>query len=74
MNTRKLFMQIALENNTTPQEIRKEIEKAIDEAMNNPDPKTRIFWDNIPKRGARPTPEEVIAYAAAEVKKKRSLS
>ncbi len=74
MNTKKLFMQIAIENNTTPEEVRREIEKAIDEAMSSPDPQARIFWENIPKKSAKPTPEEVIAYIAGEIKKKRSLS
>jgi hypothetical protein len=28
----------------------------------NPDPAIQAHWNNMPKKGAKPTPEEVIAY------------
>ena len=42
--------------------IRQEIEKAIEEALKDPDWEARAFWFSIPHKSKIPTPEEVIAY------------
>ncbi|MCM1132952.1 MAG: sporulation initiation factor Spo0A C-terminal domain-containing protein [Ruminococcus flavefaciens] len=73
--TNKTFLRkIAEEYNTTPDEVLREIQLAIDEAMNNPDPEIRRNWENIPCKGDKPSPEEVIAYISSEVGKRRGLS
>lgn len=44
--------------------VRYEIEIAIFAASNCTDPKVQAFWESVPRKGERPTPEEVIVYLA----------
>lgn len=74
MKLNGIFRQIAKENNTTPKEVKKEIQKAIDVVTNSDNPQVRAYLKDIPKKGAKPTPEEFIAYCADEAKRKRRLS
>lgn len=74
MKLNDIFRQIAKENNTTPKEIKKEIQKAIDVVTNSDNPQVRDYLKDIPKKGAKPTPEEFIAYCVDEAKRKRRLS
>ena len=60
--------KVAANNNTTPAEVRREIEAAIRWARLNPDPKVREFWASIPHKGEYPTPEEAIVYLSNRVK------
>ena len=67
-NNKDLFDAIGKENGVTAEEVRREIEKAIMEARNNPDPEKqaefkKYFGDGIP------TPEEFIHSLAKELKK-----
>jgi len=50
------------------EKIRKEIQIAIDSGLSNPDPVIQANWAKIPKKGAKHTPEEVIAYMAEKIK------
>lgn len=74
MKLNDIFRQIAKENNTTPKEIKREIQKAIDVVTNSDNPQVRDYLKDIPKKGAKPTPEEFIAYCVDEAKRKRRLS
>ncbi len=69
-----IFKEVAKQFNTTPDEVKNEIQQAIDEAFNNPDPKIRRFWDNIPRKSDRPTAEEVIEHMSYEIMKRRNMS
>lgn len=62
MNTdfQKILEKIALQHNTTPEEVYREMQIAIDAAYDNDDPQVRKQWEAIPFKGDRPTPEEVI--------------
>lgn len=62
MNTdfQKILKKIALQHNTTPEEVYREMQIAIDAAYDNDDPQVRKQWETIPFKGDRPTPEEVI--------------
>ena len=60
--------EVALKNNMSVEEVRKEIQAAIDAGMVNPDPAVRGYWANIPKQSDRPTPEEFIGYMAKKIK------
>lgn len=60
--------QVALMNNTSPEEVRKEMENAIKEVRNSPNPEAqaifrKLFGDKIP------TPEEFIYTVANDIKK-----
>lgn len=55
---------IAAKEGISVEEVRREIQLAIDEAMKNPDPKVQAEWRKIPKKGKKPTPEEVIEFVS----------
>lgn len=63
----QILKQIARENEVSVEEVRKEIAAAIREGMHCPDPAVRQAWDAIPRKQETPTPEEVIAYLAAQI-------
>ena len=77
MRMRKILKQVARENGVTVKEVREEMQKAINEAWQNP-PRdggvTAAYQRRVPCRGTIPTPEELIRYAAAEIKKQAGCS
>lgn len=65
----KLALQeVAAYNNTTVEEVRKEIMIAMEAGRNNPDPAVQALWAQIPHEGDKPTPEEFIAFLSARIK------
>lgn len=62
----ELLAQVAEEFGVTPEEVYRDIEEAIAAAMAeaaaDPDPTAREIWARMPRAGARPTPEEMIAF------------
>jgi len=65
MDMNRIFEQIAREHGTTPEEVRREIQKSIDAAFDHPaDDLAAYRLRQIPCKGARPTPEEFIVYVA----------
>ena len=65
----KILMQIAAENHTTVEEVRKEIAEAIAAGMQHPDPEIQTKWRAMSQTGGTPTPEEAIRYLTREAKK-----
>ena len=63
----KAIEQVALRRGVDVEEVRREIEKAIEARMSNPDPKVQEYWAKIPRKGEKPTPEEVIVYAKRKI-------
>lgn len=59
-NLQEILEKIAKNNNTTPEEVYREMQIAIDAAFNSPDPQVRKNWEKIHYTGDRPTPEDVI--------------
>lgn len=62
MNTKEIFEKVAKQNHTTPEEVRRDIQKAINAGFDDPNPKVQEEWKKMNFKGERPTPEEVIAY------------
>ena len=60
--------KIAEKYNTTPEEVRREMQIAIDAGFDNPDPAVQEEWKKMTLKGDRPTPEEVINYAVKKLK------
>lgn len=58
---------VAKQNGVSVDVVKREIQKAIELGMTNPDPKIKAFWNSIPRSGERPTPEEVIGFFAKEM-------
>lgn len=64
---KRSLASVAKQNGVSVDEVKREIQKAIDIGMANPDPKIQAFWNSIPRAGERPTPEEVISFFAKEM-------
>ncbi len=70
MKANKALEVIALKHGVSVEEIRKEIQFAIDEGMKNSNPQIQAYWNSIPCRGNKPTPEEVIVHITKSIKNK----
>ena len=57
-----IFAQIAAQNHTTVEEVRREMEHAMLEGYENPDPGILARWASLPRQGDIPTPEELIEH------------
>ncbi|MGC4018691.1 MAG: hypothetical protein QM793_05320 [Muricomes sp.] len=58
----KMLRTMAAREGVSVHTVRAQIQKAIDIGMSDPDPLVKAFWDNIPHKGERPSPEEVICF------------
>ena len=63
-----ILKAVAQKNNTTTEDVLREMEVAIAMGMANPDPEVQKKWRQIPRKGDQPTPEEVIMYYAKLLK------
>ena len=68
MREKTIYEKIAKKYNTTPEEVRREMQIAIDAGFDNPDPDVQEEWKKMTLKGDRPTPEEVINYAVKQLK------
>ena len=68
MREKTIYEKIAEKYNTTPEEVRREMQIAIDAGFDNPDPAVQEEWNKMTLKGDRPTPEEVINYAVKKLK------
>lgn len=64
----RAFEKIARKEGISVDEVRQEIQKAIDDAMQSDDPAVQAYWRKIKFKGKKPTPEEVVLYIAKQVK------
>ncbi len=61
----KILAQIAKEHGTTPEEVLREMQAAIDAAYTNPSAEEKYIQNAIPSQGERPTPEELVSHLAS---------
>lgn len=74
MKMKKVLREVARANGVSVKEVRKEIQKAVDEAWKNPPNDggvTASYQQRVPCRGEIPTPEELIHYMAGEIRRTR---
>ena len=69
MKARSAIKQIADREGVSVSEVRREIQAAIDEGMKSTDKSIQAYWSRIPRKGTKPTPEEVIDFIAKSIKK-----
>ena len=55
---------IAYQHNTSVDEVRKEMQSALEEGQQSNDPAVQALWASIPRKGAELTLEEFVAYVA----------
>ncbi len=71
MNMLNIYQKIARENGVSVEEVKREIQAAIQEAYRNPSAEAAMIQCRIPRAGKLPTPEEVIDYVVSEVIKRQ---
>ena len=69
MSAEQALQEVARQNNTTVEEVRKEIKLAMLVGLCNPDPAVQATWKEIPCVGEVPTPEELINYMVGKLTK-----
>lgn len=69
MNLKNVYRKIAKANGVSIVQVKKEMQKAIDDAYTNPNKSLgeRYQQDKIPCRGTRPTTLEVVSHIAGEI-------
>ena len=65
---------VAQKNGVSTDTVLREMQEAIDSGFNNPDPEIQAKWKEIPYKGARPTPEDVIMYYATLLKPTKGIA
>lgn len=60
----RILVQIAEREHVTVQEVRDEMQAAIEEAQQSSDPAIQALWASIPRKGTALTLEEFISYMA----------
>ncbi|GEM_PF-4614923 len=68
MNVNKVLNKVARENGVTYNELMDEIQIAIDHAIANPEISAQQNLKKIPKKGEKPTIEELISFLLDEIK------
>lgn len=69
MGMKKICQKIAAKHKTTPEDVYRNIQEAIEQAYAAPqDESVRKFQAEVPRRGTIPTPEEMLAFVSAYIK------
>ena len=58
----KILQQLAQAKQVPPQQLRSQMEQALEEALRNPDPAVQAMWAQVPKQGGSPTLEEFMDH------------
>lgn len=58
----RMLAQVAKKAGISKEQVRREMQEAMDEAMNNPDPMIQMRWKFIPRKGEKPTLEEFVEF------------
>lgn len=64
----RAFEKIAKSEGISVNEVKQEIQKAIDDAIQSDDPAVQAYWKKMKYKGEKPTQEEVVLYIARQVK------
>ena len=65
MTLDNIIKQIAKTHHTTPTQVRRQMEAAIEEAKRSKDPAVQARWAAIPHKGDEVTLEDLINYIAS---------
>jgi len=68
----KIYQQVAVQNHTTVDKVKKEIKLAMLIGMCNQDPAIQKRWSEIPHDGEVLTPEELLIYLSSCVEKDKN--
>lgn len=62
-----IIQQIANSHHTTPENVRHEMQLAMEEGQKSADPSIQAMWNAIPRKGKKLTLEEFISYLATQI-------
>lgn len=65
----QIYKSVALKNNTTVDEVKRQIKFAMMIGMCNQSPEVQKRWNEIPHDGDILTPEELLIYLSSELHK-----
>lgn len=68
MDIKKILEIIALQNNVSIDQIRQDIQDALDIGWNSNDERVQAHWRRIPTKHRKPTLEEVVLYIKNSIK------
>lgn len=73
MNMRSIYRKIAKKHGVTVEEVKREMQAAIDYAYQPPDlpDRQKSLQNSVPSKGAIPETEELIRYIAGKIKEKQ---
>lgn len=63
-----ILKRIAISHGVTVQEVRKEIQEAMEAGQRSEDSKVREIWDKIPQKGQELTLEEFLDFLIQRIK------
>ena len=72
MSMRKVYRKVARKYGVTVEEVKREMQSAIDETYKSPDNNdiTKAYQDRVPREGEIPTVDEFIHYVSNKAKNK----
>lgn len=62
----RILQQLASTGQVSAQELRQQMQQAMEEALQNPDPAVQAMWARVPKQGRQPTLEEFMDHLIAQ--------
>lgn len=73
MSMRNIYRKIARENGVTIAKVKRDMQAAIDYAYKNTpnDGVTAAYQEQVPRKGATPTSEEIVSYAVKKIRDKK---
>ena len=67
MDAEEAIRILAMRDGLAIEEVREQMELAMAEGLGSEDPRIRARWEEIPRKGGTPIPEELIGYLAAHM-------
>ena len=64
---KRIIREMAKTNGVSENEIRAEMNKAIEAGMSDPTPTAKAAWKASPFNGSKPSPEEFILWCAPQI-------
>ena len=64
---KRIIREMAKTNGVSEDEIRAEMNKAIEAGMSDPTPTAQAAWKASPFYGSKPSPEEFILWCASQI-------
>ena len=64
---KRIIREMAKANGVSEDEIRAEMNKAIEAGMSDPAPTAQAAWKASPFNGSKPSPEEFILWCASQI-------